>query len=142
VSNIIWGRISTQLGNRSLLLVTTALLALVPALALGGPPLVTALNMGADGLILVLGLVFLVSGAATDGSNIASMTYLLDIVPEDERPTYMALANTTLGVVTFVPVLGGWLVASFGYHVTFTLGLLFALLGLAAASRLDPSEPA
>jgi MFS family permease len=142
VSNILWGRISARLGDRSLLLVSSAVLALVPALALGGPPLATALQTGVSGLIVVLGLVFLVSGAAIDGSNIASMTYLLEVVPEDERPTYMALANTTLGIVTFVPVLGGWLVAALGYRATFALGLLFALLGLAAARQLGPPEPA
>lgn len=139
VSNILWGRISSQLGNRSLLLITTALLALIPALALAGPTLAAALGGGAGGVAVVLGAVFLLSGAANDGSNIASMTYLLDIVPEDERPTYMALANTTLGVVTFVPVFGGWLVATLGYYATFTAGLLFALLGLATALQLGPA---
>ncbi len=140
VSNLIWGRISARLGNRSLLSVSTALLALVPVLALAGPPLAAVLQTGANGLLVVFGLVFLVSGAATDGSNIASMTYLLEIVPEDERPTYMALANTTLGVVTFVPVLGGWLVAALGYRATFTIGLVFALLGLLAAQRLGRAD--
>ena len=57
-------------------------------------------------------------------------------MPEDERPTYIGLANTTLGVVTFLPVLGGWLVANVGYGGTFGIGVTFALLGLGASLRL------
>src|SRR5215208_2692158 len=82
------------------------------------------------GVLLAIGLVFLVAGVANDGNGISSDTYLLEIVPEDERPTYIGLANTTLGVVTFLPVLGGWLVTNVGYSGTFGIGLTFALLGL------------
>ena len=87
-------------------------------------------------MLTAIGLVFLVAGVANDGNGISSNTYLLEIVPEDERPTYIGLANTTLGVVTFLPVLGGWLVANVGYSGTFGLGVTFALLGLGASLRL------
>jgi MFS family permease len=65
---------------------------------------------------------------------------LLDIVPEDERPIYIGLANTTLGVVTFLPVLGGWLVANIGYSGAFGIGVTFALLGLGASLRLTETR--
>jgi MFS family permease len=89
-----------------------------------------------------MGLVFLVSGIANDGSNIAGMTYMLEIVPEAERPTYIGLANTTLGLVTFLPVLGGWLIARISYSGIFGVGLAFALLGLAASLRLTEADAA
>ncbi len=142
LSNLLWSRVSDRLGNRLLLSVTGGLLALAPALALAGPALVGALGLGGGGLLVAMGLVFLVVGVAVDGSNIAFSTYLIEIVPEDERPTYMALANTMLGVVTFVPVLGGWFVSALGYQGTFVVGLVFALLGLAAALRLGDSGAA
>jgi MFS family permease len=142
LSNLWWGRVSDRLGNRLLLTLTGGLLALAPALALAGPVLVLALGLGGGGMLVAMGLVFLVVGVAVDGSNIAFSTYLIEIVPEDERPTYMALANTMLGVVTFVPVLGGWLVSALGYHGTFAIGLVFALLGLAAALRLGEARTA
>jgi MFS family permease len=84
-----------------------------------------------------MGLVFFVSGAANDGNALAGSTYLLEIAPEDERPSYIGLANTTLGIVTFLPVLGGWLVARIGYGGTFAISLAFALLGLLASARLQ-----
>jgi MFS family permease len=142
LSNLLWGRVSERHGNRRLLLIAGALLALIPALALLAPALAGLLWPGAGGLTAAMGLVFLVSGIANDGSNIAGMTYLLEIVPEAERPTYIGLANTTLGLVTFLPVLGGWLVALIGYAGIFGAGLGFALLGLAASLPLTEADAA
>jgi hypothetical protein len=59
-----------------------------------------------------------------------------------ERPTYIGLANQTLGPVTFLPVLGGWLVALFGYAGIFGVALSFALLGLAASLPLTEADTA
>jgi MFS family permease len=67
----------------------------------------------------------------------AGNTYLLEVVPESERPSYMGLANTMLGLVTFLPVLGGLLVAWLGYNGTFIIALIFALLGVLASLRLS-----
>jgi MFS family permease len=136
LSNVLWGRVSERQGNRRLLLIAGLLIALTPALALLGPILARGLGLAEVGLSAAIGLVFLVSGVANDGSNIAGMTYLLEIVPEDERPTYMGLANTTLGLVTFLPVLGGWLVGLVGYEGAFAIGLIFSLLGLASTYPL------
>jgi MFS family permease len=142
LSNVLWGRVSERQGNRRLLLIAGVLIALTPALALLGPMLARSMGLAELGLSAAIGLVFLVSGVATDGSNIAGMTYLLEIVPDDERPTYMGLANTTLGLVTFLPVLGGWLVGLLGYEGAFAIGLIFSLLGLAATYPLVEADAA
>jgi MFS family permease len=136
LSNLVWSRISARSGDRRLVLLSGVLVLLTPALALLGPAVARFLGTGSDGLMAAMALVFLVSGAANDGTNLAASTYLLDIVPDDERPTYMGLANTALGVVTFLPVLGGWLVANAGYGGTFIFALVFGLLGLLASMRL------
>ncbi len=140
LSNLLWGRVSDRSGNRRLVVLSGMLLVLPPVLALAGPIVATRLGMGSGGLMLAIGLVFLASGAANDGSNMAANTYLLEIAPDDERPTYMGLANTLLGAATFVPVLGGWLVERAGFFATFTVGLVFALLGLLASSRLGQGD--
>jgi MFS family permease len=136
LSNLLWSRISARQGTRRLILLTGVLFVLAPALALAGPAIAGALGLGQLGLVVAIGMVFLVAGVANDGNGISSNIYLLEIVPEDERPTYIGLANTTLGVVTFLPVLGGWLVANVGYSGTFGIGVTFALLGLGASLRL------
>ncbi|MBS1964203.1 MAG: MFS transporter [Chloroflexi bacterium SZAS-1] len=136
LSNLLWGRVSDAGNNRRLVLISGVLIVLLPVLVLAGPALVLGLGLGSGGMLLAIGLVFLVSGAANDGSNLAASTYLLEIAPDDERPTYMGLANTLLGLAMFVPVLGGWLVDLVGYRGIFALGLVFALLGLAASAQL------
>ena len=136
LSNLVWSRVSDRSGNQRLVLLSGSLLLVTPALALAGPALVNALGLGSTAMLVALGLVFLVSGAANDGNNMAANTYLLEIVPEDERPTYMGLANTLLGLSMFVPVLGGWLVGLVGYRGVFSIGLTFAMLGLLASAQL------
>lgn len=140
LSNLLWSRISERQGTRRLILLTGVLFVLAPALALAGPAIAGALGLGDTGVLVAIGLVFLVAGVANDGNGISSNTYLLEIVPENERPTYIGLANTTLGVVTFLPVLGGWLVANVGYSGTFGIGVTFALLGLGASLRLSETR--
>ena len=140
LSNLVWGRVSDRRGNRQLVLLSGTLIICTPAVALAGPALAAGLGLGQGGLLAAMGLVFLVSGAANDGNQLAGSTYLLEIAPEDERTTYIGLANTTLGIVTFLPVLGGWLVGRIGYTGTFSLGLVFAMLGLLASRQLRGSS--
>ena len=64
----------------------------------------------------------------------------MEVVPEGERPTYMGLANTTLGLVTFLPVFSGWLIGLLGYRGIFALALAFALLGLVSSLRLGEAD--
>jgi MFS family permease len=128
--------VSDRRGNRSLLLTTAALIALAPLLMLVGPALVSTLGLGETALTVALGLVFLLVGSAADGSAMAGMTYLLEIAPDDERPTYIGLANTILGAGALLPIFGGWLVLQLGYSGTFVLGAVLGGLGLVAATRL------
>jgi MFS family permease len=136
LSNLLWGRLSDRRGNRALVLASAVLAMLPPFLALAGPALAQVFALGSAGQLLAIGLVFLASGVANDGSMLAGNTYLLEVVPEGERPTYMGLANTTLGLVTFLPVLGGVLVTWLGYGGTFAIALAFAMLGVLASLRL------
>lgn len=136
LSNLGWGRLSDRHGNRALLLLTSSIAVLGPLLMLAGPAAVHAAGLGETALVATLALAFLAVGAAADGNMIASMTYLLEVAPEDERPTYVGLANTILGVGALLPVLGGWLVLQIGYQGTFLAGACFALLALASSRRL------
>jgi MFS family permease len=139
LSNLLWGPLSARKGNRTLMIISGVMMIITPALALVGPILVHSLGLGSLSMTIALGVMFLISGAAADGSNIGNSTYLLEIVPENERPTYVGLANTTLGIVTFLPIIGGWLVSMVGYEGTFIISIVFAIFGLIATYRL--SEP-
>jgi MFS family permease len=137
LSNLIWGRMSDRRGNRMLVLTSAACITIPPLIALLGPGLVQSLALGSNGMFWLMGSVFLVAGVANDGIMLAGNTYLLEVVPENERPTYMGLANTMLGLVTFLPVLGGLLVYRIGYQGTFVLALMLSILGTLASFRLQ-----
>lgn len=135
LSNLYWGRVADVQGNRRLLVLTTGLSALVPPTALLLPMLFAP---GSTVLAWAFSVVFLLIGLSIDGSGIASNTYLLEIAPETERPTYCGIANSALGLFTFLPVLGGLLLSAFGnnYVLLFMIGSVFSLVACAMTVRL------
>lgn len=135
LSNLYWGRVADQQGNRRLMVLTGWLAVLIPLAALLLP---SVFALGSTGLAWSFGLVFLLIGLSIDGSATAGTTYLLEIAPEHELPTYCGIANTALGVVTFLPVLGGLLLVALNnnYSLLFGIGLIGALAALAATLRL------
>lgn len=135
LSNLYWGRVADLHGNRRLMVLTGWLTVLVPLAALVLPQIFA---LGSAALAWAFGLVFLLIGLSIDGSAMAGTTYLLEIAPQDQLPTYCGIANTALGVVTFLPVLGGLLLTTMNnnYTLLFTIGLLGALGAMAATLRL------
>jgi MFS family permease len=51
--------------------------------------------------------IFFLIGAASAGTFIGFKSYLLDIAPEDRRPTYIGINNTVMGIAALFPALGG-----------------------------------
>jgi MFS family permease len=135
LSNLYWGRVADVQGNRRLMVLTGWLAVLTPLAALVLPSLFAP---GSTALAWAFGLVFLLIGVSMDGSAMAGTTYLLELAPQHELPTYCGIANTSLGVVTFLPVLGGLLLTAFNnnYTLLFWIGLIGALAALAATLRL------
>lgn len=72
-------------------------------------------------------LVFLLFGIAIDGFNISGMNLVIEIAPEDKRPTYTALQTTLTSFGLFFPILGGVLlkfVSSYTFIYLLTISLL------------------
>lgn len=135
LSNLFWGRVADQQGNRRLLVLTSRVATLIPLTALALP---TLFAPGSTALAWSFSLVFVLTGLSIDGNATASTTYLLEIAPEAERPTYCGIANTLLGVVTFLPVFGGFLLAAFNnnYKLLFMIGLAGAVVAYGFTARL------
>jgi MFS family permease len=135
LSNLYWGRVADQQGNRRLLVMTTGLSGLIPVVALLMP------LFAARGSTLLAWLfigVFLLIGLSIDGSATASSTYLLELAPEAERTTYCGIANTVLGVFTFLPVFGGLMLSFLNndYTLLFVLGILGSFAAWGTTVRL------
>lgn len=103
LSNVLWGRISARHGNRQVITGTTLCLAAIPIIALW-------LSYFKSDVVDITGLfypIFFLIGATTAGTFIGFKSYLLDIAPEDRRPTYIGITNTVMGVAALFPALGG-----------------------------------
>ncbi len=132
-SNVLWGRLGDSRGMVWLLRVTGSL-AIIPPLMLFGAPYVAVL--GSYVLVAWLLVSSLVGGISADGVGIASMTFLLEVSPPEQRPLYMGLANTLLGVGAVVPVVGGILVSQAGYPVTFIVAAVWSTVALTISGSL------
>jgi MFS family permease len=141
-SNLFWSPLADRLGNRLVLQLAALLRMTIPVVALALPPLfrwgplATRLPGGNSALYYTFGLVFAIYGVALSGQNLANMTYVLDIAPDNERAAYVGLINTFLGVVAFVPVIGGTLVDAFGFQFLFLIAFLITLIGVMASGAL------
>lgn len=142
LSNAFWGRQCRKRGNLWVLKVSCALGAVAPmfvVLLACGVPVVWADGVPAY-VSSLFGLAFLVEGVALSGYYISRTTYLYDIAPERDRPTYFGLANTILGPFNFLPALAGALLDAVGFGPIFAAAA--GMLGLAhlLASRLSSVE--
>lgn len=123
ISNFLWIRIAMRYGSRALLAIAGLTAALTPWLALN-----TAGSWFA--------LVFLVQGGYYAALSMGTQNYTLAIAPSKYRSAYIGLFNTILGITSFAPVLGGFVVDAWGYPVLFALASLFYILGFALTRRL------
>ena len=141
-SNLVWSPLADRLGNRLVLQLSALMRMTIPVVALALPPLfrwspiAARLPGGPATLYYTFGLVFAIYGFALAGQNLANMTYVLDIAPDHERGAYVGLINTFLGVVAFVPVIGGTLVDAFGFQFLFLIAFLITLVGVLASGAL------
>ena len=82
---------------------------------------------------------FFLIGLALSAVRLGRKTYLIDAADDDQRPTLVALSNTSVGVLTFAYGALGWLAATHGPEATLAAVALLALAGSVAA--LATGEP-
>ncbi|MEO8286446.1 MAG: MFS transporter [Chloroflexota bacterium] len=139
LSNFLWSPLADRASNRLLMTLTVASVALVPFTAFIISRFVGAIDD--DVLYPAFTLVFVLSGLALGAARIVNNNMLLTIAPPTERATYVGFLNTILGVVIFVPVLGGLLADLVGFEILFLLSLVLSALGLLASQRMSNKAP-
>jgi len=121
-------------GARYVIRVGSAIAALGPVLAL----LVHITH--ASWLIIAYPLIFVTLGVSNNVRFIGFFNYLLDLAPDDRRPTYVGLSNTILGLLTLAPTLGGWVLEATSYTVLFVATAALSFLGFLLTLGLKPTE--
>ncbi len=111
------------------------------AISIAGPLFALVAHL-ADGGLLVRAypLVYVALGVYQSSIMLGFYNYLLEIAPDDMRPSYIGLSNTIMGVLTLAPTAGGWLLEATSYTVLFAVTTCLVSLGFLLALRLDPSS--
>lgn len=125
--NLPWGRCSDRRGNRlaMLLLCLGSGLTSLAALILVG---LMGLLAPQGGWLPYLALpLFLLDGAVRPAYALVGTNFLLELVPEAERPLYLGLSNTLVGVVVLISGFGGVVVDLFGFAGLFLLAFVLCL---------------
>jgi MFS family permease len=130
-SNLLWGWLSDRFGNRSVIRLTAVATLLLPAIAL--------LSQSVGWAMLVV--VFILSGMVISGQGIGFVNYVLEIAPEPDRPTYIALSGTLNGLLAMLPIVGGWVVDAGSYQLSFGIALAAAAVAVGLSFGLKCLRP-
>lgn len=140
--NISSGLLANRLGNRfiiracSVLEILTALYAGIAGawLLLPGQALVP------ETVKLIILPTFFLMGLAWHAGFVGGTSYLLDFAPEERRPTYVGILNTTMGFGSFAPALAGFMSGQIGLIGVFFMSALFGVAGLWNSLKLATSK--
>jgi MFS family permease len=129
-SFLFWGRWTGRRGNRQALLLSTVGLALYPIL--------TAFSFSVEPLIYVS----ILGGVFTAGFNLTLFNSLLEVCPDQRRPSFIASYNSLVNVPAFVaPLLGTAAVGWIGIHQALLLGGVLRFLGVFLFYRWHRPSP-
>ena len=135
LSNFLWGPLGDRANNRTLLTLTVLSVALVPLSAIIIP--LAGSFLPAEAISTLFALVFVLGGLAVGSSRILNNNMLLSIAPARERAVYIGFLNTVLGLVMFVPPLGGVIVDTLGFTSLFVITLVLAASAMLASTRMS-----
>lgn len=147
-ANFLWSRMSDRGGNRRLYLVSNRLYLAVPVLALTSALVpagrtIPGLVWAGDLRTVCFLLAWVLSALAGQSRGIAGTNYMLELAPEETRPSYMAFMSVMLAPVALVPLLAGAIAELVSFDAAFALSLVFGLAAHALILRLaDPRAAA
>jgi len=134
VSSPFWGQFSDLSARR-----TMAFSGVIGAAA-GGLALALAVAPEAWRTPETYALVFFVLGIAEAGVRLGRKTYLVDAAPKDERPLFVAFANSAVGLVTLAAGAIGFVAQGFDPAVAIAVLAVVALAGAAAALAMPEAD--
>jgi MFS family permease len=127
---LLWGFIGDRFGHQRAIRGGT-MLAIVPALI----ALAISLFVTREAPVLPFAVLFFVLGFSLEGGP-PYINYMLDVVPEHERPMYAGLMGVGYVPATLAPILGGLIVQHWSYNALFAITAVLTGIGLAVACSL------
>ena len=124
ISNYLWGKLTSRGKNK--LTTNIAIFFMIIAVSIA---------FNASTLFEYM-LIFFIAGASTDGNRISSGNLIVQIAPEEKRPVYVALQANITSLGLFFSIVGGFVLAWFGYTALYSLTLLFLLFAFFMSFKL------
>ncbi|MCP4544567.1 MAG: MFS transporter [Chloroflexi bacterium] len=136
VASILLGLVSERWGPRYVARIGSAV-------AITGPLFALAAHLTASGWIIqAYPFVYMVMGFVQSMWMLGFTNYMLEIAPDEMRPAYVGLGNTIMGSLTFVPMIGGWLLEVTSYTVLFGATATIVATGFLLTLSLKPARQA
>jgi hypothetical protein len=133
ISNPVWGRVTDRASDRAVMTAAGAIGALAAALAV----VLLVIDTGSE---VAYAAVVFIAVAAQEGVRLGRKAYLVTAAPPSERPLYVALANTIIGVVMIALALLGVIAEVAGVSAAVGAVLGLSLLGVVATHRTPEPE--
>lgn len=131
--NLVMGWFGHRWGPKSIILFAVGLYATAPVVSI----ILGLLDPLPTPIAMIFLWVYVAGSVITNASLLGASNYAMDIAPANKVPVYMSTANaiSTLGMVG--PLFGGMLVRIVSYEVMFAVSLIFVLMTLLVAARLE-----
>lgn len=141
LSNLLWSRVSDYSGNRRLLILSAfmSLVALGLVLVVHLLPATSLQLLGHHVSLRVafVGLIFACFGFSNAGQEIGYTNFLLELIPERKRPTYLSVYYLFWLPLCWVPLLGAVLIGSKGnFMLGFSIAFFLCLVMIWYTFRL------
>jgi len=136
LSSPLWGRFSDR-SSRKVMAAAAVIAIITGAYALAFPYFPRALQTSAFYMP-----VFFLNGIALAGARLGRKTYFVDYAPPDRRPTYVAVSNTIVGLLTLATAGYGAIADAISVPVLILVLLVFLAGAGVLALRLTQVESA
>jgi MFS family permease len=108
------------------------------AAAILGPLFALIAHSAGSQLAMAYPLAYVSLGIINSAWLMGFFNYVLETAPAGLRPTYIGISNFVMGVLTVVPVIGGWLLEATSYTVLFGAATAFVAVGFLLTLGLKP----
>ena len=138
-SSLLWALLSDRWGSKRVIQ-GTAVCGLAAPLFAGLAPLLLE-GYGSQAIAYGYAFTFFLLGAIANGAWIGYTNFMLEVLGDEERASYLGVVNSLAAPTIALPILGGWLVGATSYQTVFGVAALCGALAVIASAWLrEPRE--
>ena len=134
--NLAWGRLSDRRGNQVVMRLMSIGGGLAALSAIALVFVVNEIQLQSSLLPYLVVPLFLLNGSLLPAKILSGSNFLLELVPRGERPLYLGLSNTLMGIAVLVSGLGGLVVDALGFTGLFALAAGLSAIAYVSAAGL------